>query len=114
MTTVHEPLQTEIQRFHRRALALLAGWIGLGLLALLMLPAARGFNEWVGWLPFWLLLAPASSLMVLQRSRIGHWLHTQPVQPALRRRRRAAQASRPARRSSDSALRASLAALLPH
>lgn len=111
MPTVCQPLSIEIERFQQRAAILLAGWISLGVLALLMLPAARGFNEWVGWLPFWLLLAPATSLLILQRSRIAQWLRARPERHAVQRRR-TAQARRPTRRGSGSALRTSLAALL--
>jgi hypothetical protein len=113
MATANQLLSTEIERFGQRAAILLSAWIGLGLLALLMLPATRGFNEWVGWLPFWLLLAPASSLLVLHRSRIAQWLRARPERATSRRRRHGVQAHRPARRGSGSALRASLAALLP-
>lgn len=113
MPNVRQPMPTELDHFHQRATILLSGWISLGLLTMLVLPATRGFNEWVGWLPFWLLLAPISSLLVLQRSRVVQWLRAKLARPALQRRRHAAQARRPARRSSGSALRASFAALLP-
>ena len=102
MLNASQPVPTELERFRQRAAILLAGWISLGLMALLMIPAARGFNEWVGWLPFWLLLAPFCSLLVLQRSRIARWLQARPARPALPRRRHAAQARRPARRSNGS------------
>lgn len=110
MRTTH-PLERD--RFQRHASILLTGWISLGLLALLMLPAARGFNEWIGWLPFWLLLAPASSLLMLHRSPIAQWLRARPARQTAQRRRQVAQARRPARRDKGHALRASLAALLP-
>jgi hypothetical protein len=33
-------------------------WLAIGILLLAMLPEARGHHPWVGWLPFWCLLAP--------------------------------------------------------
>lgn len=42
------------------------GWIAVGLLLLAFLPAARGSAEWLGWLPFWLLVAPLLVLAQLE------------------------------------------------
>lgn len=33
--------------------------LAIGAVLVLLLPAARGFNEQVGWLPMWLLVMPA-------------------------------------------------------
>ncbi|HET7845377.1 MAG TPA: hypothetical protein VFL14_14565 [Xanthomonadales bacterium] len=33
-------------------------WLALGLLAVVLLPAARTTHAWIGWLPFWLVCAP--------------------------------------------------------
>lgn len=49
---------------------LLRRWLLLGLLAVLLLPAARGHHLWIGWLPYWLVVAPALCLMVLERQRM--------------------------------------------
>lgn len=46
---------------------LLWQWLALGAMALLVFPAARGDAAWLGWLPFWLLVAPATGLAVLHR-----------------------------------------------
>jgi len=46
-------------------------WLGLGLLALALLPAARGYNAWIGWLPFWLAIAPLSMLGVAEHARLA-------------------------------------------
>jgi hypothetical protein len=110
MRTTH---QFQPDRFQQHAHILLAAWVSLGLLTLVMLPAARGFNEWIGWLPFWLLLAPASSLLVLHRSHIAQWLRARRARQASQRRRHTVRARRPARRASGSTLRTSLAAWLP-
>lgn len=41
--------------------------LALGLLAVLLLPAARGDSVLLGALPFWLLAAPAAALLALHR-----------------------------------------------
>jgi len=35
--------------------------LAIGAVLVLLLPAARGFNEQVGWLPMWLLAMPAAA-----------------------------------------------------
>ena len=45
----------------------LAAWAALGLLALLLVPAARGHSQLIGWMPFWCVLAPLSCLLVAGR-----------------------------------------------
>jgi hypothetical protein len=35
--------------------------LAIGALLVLLLPAARGFNEQLGWLPMWLLAMPAAA-----------------------------------------------------
>ena len=42
--------------------ALLLHWLVLGVLILLLLPLAHWHNPWIGWLPFWLVLAPGLAL----------------------------------------------------
>jgi len=67
-------------------------WFALGALAFACVPALRGRDPFWGWLPFWLLVAPALDLAVLHRVRLGvasrAWL------ARLRRRRRSAQQAR--------------------
>lgn len=46
-------------------------WLLAGAALVLLVPAARGHGEWLGWLPFWLCLAPAASLLALHRARVG-------------------------------------------
>ena len=58
-------------------------WLGLGLIALWMLPALRAEAHWL----YWLLLAPALALAVLHRSRLAAALRAVLV-PRPRRRRR--------------------------
>jgi len=74
---------------------LLRRWLALGVLAVLLLPAARGHSQWIGWLPYWLLVAPMLSLVLLHRLRIAAFrrrLLRRPRRAATRSRR---QASRP-------------------
>ena len=61
-----------------------------GLLAVLLLPAARGSSAWLGWLPLWLLLMPASAWWALHRFALPRW----PRAATGRRRRGQAQARR--------------------
>ena len=44
-------------------------WFSLGLLALFV-PGALSYNHYIGWLPYWLCLAPAVSLALLHRHRL--------------------------------------------
>ena len=42
-------------------------WLVLGVLAIVLLPAARGDSMLLGWLPFWLAVVPATALLTLHR-----------------------------------------------
>jgi hypothetical protein len=44
-------------------------WFTLGLLSLAV-PGAPSYNHYIGWLPYWLCLAPAVSLALLHRHRL--------------------------------------------
>jgi len=105
----------QIESFRRGANTVLLAWILCGMALMLAWPAARGYSEWVGHWPFWLLGAPLSALMALHRERIALALRRPLRRPAPhargRRRRQARRAAQTARPSG--ALRASLAALLP-
>jgi hypothetical protein len=46
-------------------------WLALGLVAMLLVPAARGPVHLFGNLPFWLLLAPGTGLLVLYRHALA-------------------------------------------
>ena len=64
-----------------------------GALAVVLLPAARGHNDWFGWMPLWLLGMPLSAWWALHRFTLPH--RAQPQAEPLRRRRRSlAQARR--------------------
>lgn len=83
----------------------LRGWLLLGLLALLLLPAARGHNLWIGWLPFWLLGWPALSLALLHRGRWRLPARSTQRPRRLRRQARRQPAASPRRRLLLAALR---------
>ena len=62
-------------------------WLALGAVAMLLVPAARGPVHLLGNLPFWLLLAPGTGLLVLYRHALASaWRRV--LVPAPRRRRR--------------------------
>lgn len=65
MFPTHDPLHA----FRTRATQLLLQALALGLLACILLPAARGHVGALGWLPLWLVGAPLAALSVL-------WRHT--------------------------------------
>ena len=61
-------------------------WLAVGALALLFIPAARGDSAWFGPMPYWLVLAPVASLLVLHRHTLAAVWHGILV-PAPHRRR---------------------------
>jgi hypothetical protein len=87
--TVATPADPRLDRVLRRLLA----W---GLLAVLLLPAARGHNAWLGWMPLWLLGMPATAWWALHRFRLPAW-------PAVARQRRRRRAEPQARRRAQPA-----------
>lgn len=74
----HRPLPAH--RLAPRLHAALCHGLAVGVTLLIVLPAARGSHELIGWLPLWLLGMPLSALAVL------HWLgRRQDAAPAPRR-----------------------------
>jgi hypothetical protein len=74
--------------------------LAIGALLVLMLPAARGSQSAIGWLPMWLVAMPAMAWWALHRFRLPSWRRVAPAEAgqAVRRRRRGAvQARRRAR-----------------
>ncbi len=56
----------------RIAIGIARVWLALGSVALLCLPGLRGDSTWIGWLPFWLVVAPLADLLILRwRSLVG-------------------------------------------
>lgn len=70
---------------------LLWQWLAVGVLLMLLFPAARGTSELVGPLGFWLLAAPLASLIVFHRHALAAaWLGVLVSTPGRRRARRVA------------------------
>lgn len=70
--------------------------LSLGLALVVLLPAARGVSDWLGWLPMWLVGMPAVALWALHRFRLPARATAmrKGVQAAPRRRRSGGQARR--------------------
>lgn len=74
-----------------RILRRLIGW---GVLAVLLLPAARGSTAWFGWMPLWLVAMPLASWWALHRFRLPRATASATAHARAPRRRRGAQARR--------------------
>lgn len=70
--------------------------LAVGALLVLMLPAARGSQSAIGWLPMWLVAMPAMAWWALHRFRLPSWRRAEPAEAgqAVRRRRRGAVQAR--------------------
>lgn len=97
---------------------LIYAWLTLGTLALILVPALRGYDTWVGWLPFWLIAAPLINLLALHPHRLAALVPRLLV--GLRQRRQAVSRrnqAKPLRRSRNTnppqrSMHAALAAML--
>ena len=70
----------------------------LGLALVLLLPAARGHSDWLGWMPLWLVGMPLAAWWAMHRFRLPTWpARQQSVLRPGRRRRFRSQARRCAR-----------------
>ena len=76
-------IDPRLERFLRRTVL-------VGLLAVMLLPAARGSSALLGWLPLWLLAMPLSAWWALHRFALPRW----PRPVGVRRRRMRPQARR--------------------
>ena len=67
-------------------------WVACGLMASLAFPSLRGSSATIGWLPFWLVIAPLIDLTLLRR----RWLvvASRAFLVRVRRRRRPARQAR--------------------
>jgi len=79
----------------------LSCWLICGIAALICVPELRGSDPLFGWLPFWLIVAPAIDLAVLRRRSLI--AHAQELLARVSRRRtrppRQARSSRPRSRT---------------
>jgi len=57
-------------------IAALQVWLLLGLAAVTCFPVLRNVDPIFGWLPFWLVVAPAIDLAFLRRKRIAAWMRS--------------------------------------
>jgi len=76
-------------------------WLIAGLAALICVPELRGSSPLFGWLPFWLIVAPAIDLAVLRRRSL--MARTQELLARVGRRRKTARQASPSRRRSRTA-----------
>lgn len=87
---------------HRDLDSLLRQLVILGALVVLLVPAARGSNAWLGWLPLWLLGMPLAAWWSLRRwplPRLALHLPRRRRAQAVRRRHRASGQAPAARRA---------------
>lgn len=73
--------------------ALLRHVIAIGAVLVLLLPAARGSHDAMGWLPLWLLAMPLAAWWALHRFSLPRW-STSAAPTAIARRRIAAPQAR--------------------
>lgn len=85
---MHRRNQSVVDPRLESALRRLVAW---GAVAVVLLPAARGHNDWFGWMPLWLLGMPLSAWWALHRFALPRRVQPQAV-PLRRRRRGAVQA----------------------
>ena len=74
-------IDPQLERSLRMALA-------LGVVLVLLLPMARGYSEWLGWMPLWLVGMPGVALWALHRFRLPARLGSRHARTATSRRRK--------------------------
>lgn len=82
----------------------LSCWLVAGCAALICVPALRGSDPLFGWLPFWLVVAPAIDLAVLRRRSLI--ARAQDLLARAGRSRRPVRQAKPIGRRSRTARRA--------
>ena len=108
----HQPIACAPLVLHANVLRSVSRhWLGWGLALTILLPVARSYSQWIGWVPYWLVAAPLLCLTVLNGvpllRNVGH------ITPAKARRfsrRKPPQATRHVQRTA--ARKLNLAALL--
>ncbi|QBB72248.1 hypothetical protein ELE36_18780 [Pseudolysobacter antarcticus] len=79
----NQTIRIDIVAMHR----LIYAWLALGTIAVIFVPALRGYDAWIGWLPFWLIGAPLINLLALHPHRLAAL--SQRLLVGLRQRRQA-------------------------
>lgn len=59
--------------------------LAVGVVLVLMLPAARGSHAWLGWLPMWLVGMPLVAWWALHRFALPRRVKAAPLRPVTRR-----------------------------
>ncbi len=77
-------------------------WLVFGAVVMALIPQARGMQSLVGWLPFWLVVAPLLDLAFVHRHRL---LSTSRALVSARRRRRPSTQVNRSRRTQRSGVR---------
>jgi hypothetical protein len=75
-------------------------WLVFGAVVIALIPQARGMQSMIGWLPFWLVVAPLLDLGFVHRERLlstARAFFNQQETIRARRRRRTAQQAKPNR-----------------
>ena len=62
-----KPAHTDSQQAHQALDRLLRQVVIIGTLAVVLIPAARGSTQWLGWLPLWLVGMPLAAWWSLRR-----------------------------------------------
>ena len=84
----HESADLQLERVLRSVVI-------AGLALVLLLPAARGQSDWLGWMPLWLVGMPMVAWWSLHRFRLpGRQSASRDAAHCVRRRRAGAQARR--------------------
>ena len=61
---------------HHMLDAALRGWLIIGALAFVLVPGLRSYHHLLGWLPYWLLIAPLAPLALLHRQSLSALIST--------------------------------------
>jgi hypothetical protein len=74
-------------------------WLVFGAVVIALIPQARGMQSMIGWLPFWLVVAPLLDLVFVHRERLLSTARAFFRQETIRvrHRRRPAQQAKPIR-----------------
>ena len=80
-------------------------WLVFGAVVMALIPQARGVQSLVGWLPFWLVVAPLLDLAFVHRHRLLSASRAVLVRRARRRPRLSIQANRLRRTRRSTVLR---------
>jgi len=84
----HEPADPRLEAVLRHAIA-------IGVVLVLLLPAARGTHAMLGWLPLWLLAMPLVAWWALHRFALPRWIRLAPDARATGGRRAGIATARP-------------------